>query len=587
MGYYIKHSEKISKEKNIYFLIQRREKMNLNKKIVILFSVLFIFFILFGIVSYYGFETNKNDINELIYEDNEYSKAVQNTFKLGLIRNFGSKVVLERPNDEVALEDVGNAFDNTLKNLKYLKKHSEKYNVEKEVKNVELVVLNMLEKQKLAYDLRIEDKNQAKKLGGESLKLWKEFKGEHFPKLEKKVEDYYINNIEKQEQRKNQYSVMIFIFFILSTLVLFASYLFFRKAFVKPIVEITKEIEKVSEGDLTSDIIKISNKDEIGYLANGFNDMVLNLREMTKSLQKYSNEIFINSNNVEELIVKNRDSNIEVNEYTKNTSNEIHNQVEKLSEVSNSLEEMKANVLSSAENINNIFEFSNQNKDDAQKGHSVIGNVKKQMLSLLTNTKDSKLVIDKLEEQSKEIEKFISAINSIAEQTNLLALNASIEAARAGEAGKGFAVVANEVRKLAEESATSAELIINSLSNLRNGVEEVSGSINYINKELNVGMEGFEVVGETFEQILENTKSLTEQIEGSAAISEGLVESANEVSKETNSVRELAVNGNDMIQNVTNQIEKQNLTTKDMRDKVSELNKIVKGLEEIVKRYRT
>jgi methyl-accepting chemotaxis protein len=63
----------------------------------------------------------------------------------------------------------------------------------------------------------------------------------------------------------------------------------------------------------------------------------------------------------------------------------------------------------------------------------------------------------RIEQASSEIGQITNVIDEIAFQTNLLALNAGVEAARAGEAGKGFAVVAQEVRELAQRSASAAK----------------------------------------------------------------------------------------------------------------------------------
>lgn len=84
----------------------------------------------------------------------------------------------------------------------------------------------------------------------------------------------------------------------------------------------------------------------------------------------------------------------------------------------------------------------------------------------------------RIEDSSSKVTNIIAVIDEIAFQTNLLALNAGVEAARAGEAGKGFAVVAQEVRELAQRSATAAkeikDLIRNSTVEVETGVRLVS-----------------------------------------------------------------------------------------------------------------
>ncbi len=109
----------------------------------------------------------------------------------------------------------------------------------------------------------------------------------------------------------------------------------------------------------------------------------------------------------------------------------------------------------------------------------------------------------------KKIKGCTNNIITIADQTNILALNASIEAARAGEQGKGFAVVAVEVKELADEIKNLVAEVNSSISDMEQGTEQLSKSINNSQAALEESIRKMNETYEIFDKITEAAEGAT------------------------------------------------------------------------------
>ncbi len=216
-------------------------------------------------------------------------------------------------------------------------------------------------------------------------------------------------------------------------------------------------------------------------------------------------------------------------------ANEMLNKSHKSREILKTLLEINKTVSSKTKDTETISEelmlASNYNEKSVK---NVLDIMNGAMESITVTSEATKV----LKEKSMQMDEILSMIGDISKQTNLLALNASIEAARAGEAGRGFSVVAEEVRKLAEHSRESLSDVSVIVNEFKEKILQVETYMEGSNEKLEFGnkilsetatsvidmLDKQKLSGENISEVTRLMTSLLEETENVVMFNSGIVE---------------------------------------------------------------
>jgi twitching motility protein PilJ len=295
------------------------------------------------------------------------------------------------------------------------------------------------------------------------------------------------------------------------------------------ILRLLNEMGDLADGDLT--VRAKVTEDITGAIADSMNYTIEELRTLVTGVNAASTQ-------VTERTQEARQVSAELLAAAERQSNEIEDTSAKLLEVSRQINTVSVSA-------NETAKVAERSLSAAQKGQEAVQNSISGMNEIREQIQETSKRIKRLGESSQEIGEIVELISDITEQTNVLALNAAIQAASAGEAGRGFSVVAEEVQRLAERSAEATKQIGAIVKTIQSDTQDAVSAMERSTQGVVEGAKLSDAAGQALSEIGDVSKQLA-----------------------------------DLIQNISNQAQKQASATNQVADNMQGILKITRQTTE-------
>ncbi|CAM3956302.1 methyl-accepting chemotaxis protein [Cohnella lubricantis] len=382
--------------------------------------------------------------------------------------------------------------------------------------------------------------------------------------------------------KANRTSVILI---IVVAIVVIAVALFLGLAIAKPIITVTATVKRLATGDLTPRLA-IRSKDEIGELGNQMNQMVDSFTEIIDKANRVSEQLSASSEELTAASVESVGISKNIATSTQEVLNASEAQLHGSEQTSTAMVEMAHGVQRIAESSSVVAEASNSSLEEVRKGDAAIHQAVNQMKAVRESVSQSSEKLRTLETYSKQIDEVVSVITEITNQTRLLSLNASIEAARAGEQGRGFAVVANEVKKLAEQSAASADRISTMIREVQATTAQAVEAMAQEVKDVESGSELIVAAGDIFARITDAFQEISHQVQEVSAASQQMSAGTEEVTASMNEFVHMTKTSFDHTEGIADGSKKQLASMEDISASAEELSRMAQELQQSLSRFR-
>ena len=364
-------------------------------------------------------------------------------------------------------------------------------------------------------------------------------------------------------------------------------------SFTKPLSKLGRYARQISEGEI-SEKVSLASGDEVGTLADAFDNMHQNFTVLAQQAQKiaggdlsqrvafpgpFGEAINTMVTNLREMTGQSQEAASRIG----NSSSEIvaaaqqqasgaAQQAASVSETTATMEELSATARQIAENSNAVTAVADETLKSAEDGQDFMEESTKSMALIRSKTGESAEKILRLGQRSQQIGEIIDIINEIAIETKMLSLNAAIEAAKAGEAGKGFSVVAGEIRRLAED-------VVKSTGTIRDVLLEIQSAANASVLAAEENVKGVEEGEARLNQVRDALKNII-------AMAEQTAESARQISVATNQQKEASEQVVNTMREISKVAQQTASASKNSISSASDLSRLAEELRSRVSQFR-